>query len=215
VVDLKIKNMWSRCLTILVLTSSCCFFGGCSKNPEEEKKKEVVRWLKRWPPPSAGVEPLSDLVPYGSEGEWIYAGRSIEGIEKILVELCDRNTTEIHTYHIICSLSYFATANSVPVLIRIVEDEDRHTSVRKMAAGILAEIGDPAAVQPLCRVVSSFEGSPEDSSILVLNAILALSRIGEANAIPVIEDALRHPHFDPGCKETASRLLDELRKKAQ
>ncbi|MHC4192850.1 MAG: HEAT repeat domain-containing protein [Planctomycetota bacterium] len=214
-VDLKIKNMWSRYLTISVLSSFCCCLGGCSESPEKAKEREVIQWIKRWPPPSAGVEPLSDLVPYSSEEEWINAGRKIQGIEKILVELCDRNPTEIDPYDIICSLSYFATAGSLPVLIRIVEDEDRHSSVRRKAATILGQIGDPAAVQPLCGVVSSFEGGPEDSSILVLNAILGLNRIGDANAIPVIENVLRHPHFDPGCKETASRLLDELRKKAQ
>jgi HEAT repeat protein len=154
------------------------------------------------------------LVPYSSEEEWINAGRKIQGIEEILAELCDRNTTELDTYHIICSLSYFATADSVPVLIRIMQNEDRHSSVRNMAAGILGKIGDPSAVEALCRVASSVQEDGKGSRLAV-NAIISLSMIGDPNAIPIIENTLRNPNLDPGHKKTALRLLDELRKKAQ
>ena len=204
-------SVYSRCLTILISASFCCCLGSCSESPEKAKKREVIRWLKRWPPPPS-VEPLSDLVPYGSEEEWLEAGGKIEGIEKVLIELSEKNTTELDPYHIICSLADFATTYSVPVLIKIVEDKDRHPSVRRIAATTLGRIGDQAAVQPLCRVVSSMEVGAE-GSLLALNAIAGLSMIGDPNAIAVIEEALRNPHFDPDHKKTALRLLDELKQK--
>ncbi len=204
-------SVYSRCLTILISASFCCCLGGCSESPEEAKKKEVIQWLKRWPPPPS-VEPLSDLDPYDSEEDWINAGRKIEGIEKVLIELCEKNTTELDPYDIICSLAYFATAHSVPGLIRIVEDEDRHSSVRWIAATTLGRIGDPAAVQPLCRMVSSIEDDVHDDT-LIINAIAGLSMLGDPNTIPVIEKALRNPHFDPDYKDDALELLEELRQK--
>lgn len=204
-------SVYSRCLTILISTSFCCCLVSCSESPEKGKKREVIQWLKRWPPPPS-VEPLSDLDPYDSEEDWINAGRNIEGIEKVLIELCEENTTELDPYHIICSLAYFATAESVPGLIRIVGDEDRHPSVRTIAATTLGRIGDPAGVQPLCRVVSSIEDTARDDTLIV-GAIAALSMIGDPNAIPIIEKALRNPHFDPDYKDDALELLDELKQK--
>lgn len=126
--------MRGRCLAILVLTSFCCWLVSCSDRVDKAKKEEVVRWLKMCP----STEEANDLqvVAYRSGEEWEDAGRKIEGIEKILIDLAtdiatdlDKDPTrparvDMMPWFPIACLAYVGSPNSVPALIKILEDKN-------------------------------------------------------------------------------------------
>jgi hypothetical protein len=205
--------MRSYYLATLAAICFSCLVSGCSESPEEAKEKEVIRWLKRWPPSEPLIEdtPPDWGPPYPSVEEWVDAGRKIEEIEKTLIGLCRNNTTNIDTRLIIGALSVIGTADSVPVLIRIMEDEDQPYWTRIGAATALGSVGGPVAVQALCRILSAPVSGAGPA--FHLNVVAALGRIGDPNAIPFIEKALEEGQFKSGGIKKALMVLEELKQK--
>jgi HEAT repeat protein len=150
----------------------------------------------------------SEPVPYDSYEEWIDAGRKIEGIEQILIGFAKNNTTKVSTGIIFQALGFLGSEDSVPVLINALENEGLDRTKRVYAANALGRIGNPLAVEPLCKIVSTTE-----DAFLRNNAILALGMIGDTKAISVLEAVLRKPQLDQFDRIEIQKILDELLKK--
>lgn len=187
-------------ILILVLVVICClaFF----MVPKCIKRIQVVRWVEKYPEPSA-MESATD--PYM---EWIEAGRKIKGIEKVLLSLCKHNTTNQQTVIIIGALYDLGTEKSTPVLIKIMEDKERIIWERREAAASLGGLGDRNAVSPLCRMALS-----DDDLTLRMNATISLYRIGDPKGIPVIEKFLETQQLTGIDKVATEQLLEQFREK--
>jgi len=83
----------------------------------------------------------------------------------------------------------------------VLGDGNRETITRKSAAEALGKIGNPAAVELLCFIVSHQE------PLLKHAAIWSLCTIGDPNAIPVIEEELRSLQFNQHILEESLREL--------
>lgn len=202
--------MSSRFISVLLLSILCCCLIGCKPSNEEQ----VITWLKRMPQSPTDAQKW-EVVAYSTSQEWLDAGRRIEGIEKILIGLLDHPPNEfsdptemLDKADVVYALGFVGSSNSVPVLIEVLEDKKEFIWARVHAATALGSIGDPLAEEPLCRIVSC----GEESDTLRINAIGGLWMIGDSNAVPVIENALKNQKFSDSYKKSALKMLEELKR---
>lgn len=118
-------------------------------------ESQVVNWLWECPPLEGSWFVYPADTKYSSHTEWIEAGRNINEVEKKLISLYRRNVYPMLTHEIIYALGHLGTEKSLPLLIEIVKNKEHDPTTRIEAAVALGEIGKPAAVQPLCKIVSS------------------------------------------------------------
>lgn len=77
---------------------------------------------------------------------------------------------------------------SLPHLIRMLKDDS--PAVRRAAGDCLSDLGDPAAVGPMCEAL-------QDSSKLVRwRAARYLYEVGDASALPALQAAAEDPEFE-------------------
>jgi hypothetical protein len=219
------RNRWFR---LLVLSSLCFYSVGCSNRAQQAKTQEAIQWLKKCPPAPdlPNITPFG-VVPYSSHEEWVNAGRRIEGLEEVLIDLATIYRSEMaqmnmHDWFIIYCVGVVGSPNSVPPLVQIMEDRDRDFWTRQSAVLALGEIGDGSAVEPLCRILSATKPdswSTETFSLFKRNVIYALGMIGERKAIPFIEGALKDHQFSQSlndhqfARDRILEILEELRRK--
>jgi HEAT repeat protein len=91
----------------------------------------------------------------------------------------------------------------VAPLCRLLEDAARDPSLRRVVARVLGEIGEPRAVEPLCRALA-----PGQSPELLDGVAEALGRLGDARAIPSLCQALAHER--PMVREQAAQALGAI-----
>jgi HEAT repeat protein len=196
-----------------IVTLSCLslFLAGCKPSREEQ----AITWVKRMPQSPEDAQKWG-VTAFSTIEEWVDDGRRIEGIEKTLIGILKNPTDEIldpkerlDNRHIIFAIGFIGSSNSIPVLIRIMEDKNEYITDRIFAATALGGIGDPLAVEPLCRIVSC----GEESDSLRANAIAGLGMIGDPNAVPVIENALRNQQFSETYKRVVLNILKDLKQK--
>jgi len=187
---------------------------GCVETAQERKEKEVVQWLKRMEQDPCDALKRWGVLPYSSHDEWVEAGRKIEGVEQFLITLLETNRHRkiLNGWEVISGLAYVGSPNSVPALIKVLEDRSEPWDTRAAAAMALGHIGDTAAVEPLCALVSSDEEGQMMLTTIKINAMHGLLMIGDRRGIPVIEKALENQAF-PNYRETALSILERLKEK--
>ena len=114
---------------------------------------------------------------------------------------------------IVYALGWVGSESAVPTLIRVLENEAHNVVVRSMAAEALARIGSLAAVEPLCKIVSSMDSESADDHILKYSAISALGWIGDPKARTIVEQVLKDEQHTEGEKELLLEVLEELKQK--
>ncbi|MHC4546435.1 MAG: HEAT repeat domain-containing protein [Planctomycetota bacterium] len=196
---------------IVVFGGLSLFLAGCKSSREEQ----AITWVKRMPQSPEDAQKWG-VTAFSTIEEWVDAGRRIEGIEKTLIGILNNPTDEmldenerLDNRHIIFAIGFVGSSNSIPVLIRIIEDKNEFIPYRIFAATALGGIGDPLAVEPLCRIVSC----NEESDSLRANAIAGLGKIGDPNAIPVIENTLKNQQFSETYKRVVLNILKDLKQK--
>lgn len=234
---MNLKNKILLINMICVCVSFCCFFGGCSDEPDKTeaeqaetvkmfcsplpesgfncdslKEEEVAKWL--WQRPSQRRFFTSVPCPYQSSEEWAKAGSNIKGAEKILIDFYENYSGIASPSAIFDALSYIGTFRSVPMLISVFEDEDLDDDVRMIVARTLGQIGDPRAVEPICKLIETIQINSTAMSSkkrFKLNAIKTLTVIGNPKAIPCIEDVLKQSQFEQSERDYILTWLEELK----
>ena len=195
------------CLIIPVLFI-CFFFPGCSKKQHLTEKEKTIIWLTNHPPFS-----LRFWVPknttYKSHEEWIAAGKKIEGIERILLDLYD--DYDKYSYAIIYALGEFGDSNSTPLLTKVMLDPNEYFGDRLMAIEAERKIRDTNAIEPLCRMALNAEvqGSTDETYLLKANSISTIALIGDPNLLPFLEKAIEELDTDDLHKQGLKAFVKE------
>jgi HEAT repeat protein len=172
------------------------------------KEKEVFKWLNKYP--------LSTDVPrrYATFSDWIDAGRRIQGIEDVLIDFYERGAVPGYGDIIVDALGELGSKKSEPLLIRILEDKKAVMRDRLSAIRALGYIGGPAAVETLCKVLTSeIELTPPDFPFYKSEwgvAACALRMIGDARAVPALKGVLNDPNIGDVEKECILSALKQL-----
>lgn len=98
-------------------------------------------------------------------------------------------------------------SEAVARLAGVAEDPGETGSVRFRAITLLGDLGDPAAAEPLMRVL---ESDLERRTGLWAAAIPALGRLGDRRALPLLVRCLENREEDWLGREMSARALGEL-----
>lgn len=152
----------------------------CLKDPHDQVRWQAVQALGELRDERA-VAPLLELAQLAPDHMW----RSIiEALSRFdhpsvleLMLTAGRHPDPVTRYHAILALKAGASEYTLPLLVKALEDPDRE--VRRTAAQVLGDRGEPQAVRPLLQRLKQTEG--QDESI-----IAALVKIGKPTVVPLM-----------------------------
>ena len=213
------RDRMRRCLFAMeaVILVSAALLQGCSSQTKED---QVDTWLLRSPNPSNYN--ASGLPSYHTWEEWAEAGRRIEGVEAVLINMLQQKPPN---WVVAEALGYVGSERCVPFLIAALKERDASFAGR--AAHTLGILGSPTAVEPLCVLASkplppkaADESSPEaiersDAWMVKFNAVGALGLIGDRRASPCLRRILENETLDPLDKDFVLEQLGKIESPAR
>jgi hypothetical protein len=204
-----------KCLIFILIACSisavCFYLATCNK-------KKVLKWLNMYPVGGGYKQIILEskgIKPFKTLEEWENAGKSIKKSENVLLGLYQYEDPTING-SILNALGHVGTEKSIPFLLQIAIDKKRFWGDRNTALNSIAMISDRGfhvkdiVVNELCSVILSDD---EEDIRVKTCATFTLSVIGDPNAIPFIEEALKSPNLQEQDKRFLLNDLKYLRNK--